>query len=56
MTTNALHTRIAAVLGWTVAETQSMSMASLRELVRPVSAKLAHEITEHIRTGVVVKR
>jgi len=40
-----LHTRIAEKLGWTVAQTQSFSLLALRDLVRPVSAKLAHEIT-----------
>jgi len=49
-----LHERIAEKLGWSVAETKSMSLQTLRELVRPVSAKLAHEITYSIRTGAVV--
>jgi hypothetical protein len=40
-----LHARVAAVLGWTESETQSFSLLSLRELVRPVSPKLAHELT-----------
>jgi hypothetical protein len=47
----SLHERIAAALGWTVKETQSFSLASLRELVRPVSPKLAYELTVTIQTG-----
>lgn len=41
-----LHKQIASVLGWTVAETKSYSLPALRDLVRPVNEKLAHEITE----------
>lgn len=41
----SLHERIAAALGWTVEQTQGFSLLALRDLVRPVSAKLAHEIT-----------
>jgi hypothetical protein len=40
-----LHERIAAALGWTLAETKSFSLATLREMVRPLSPKLTHEIT-----------
>jgi hypothetical protein len=47
----SLHERIAAALGWTVKETQSFSLASLREMVRTVSPKLVHEITVRIETG-----
>ena len=46
-----MHERIAAALGWTVSETQSFSLATLREMVRTVSPKLAHEITVLIETG-----
>lgn len=41
-----LHERIAKALGWTVAEAQSFSLPTLRELVRPVSPKLALLITD----------
>jgi hypothetical protein len=51
---NMVHERIAAALGWTLKETQSFSLASLREMVRPVSPKLAHEITVFIETGVSI--
>jgi hypothetical protein len=40
-----LHERVAEALGWTVSEVQSLSLSSLREMVRPVSPKLAHELT-----------
>lgn len=40
-----LHARVAAALGWTVEETRSFSLWALRDVVRPVSPKLAHEIT-----------
>jgi hypothetical protein len=41
----SLHERIARALGWTVEETQGFSLLSLRDLVGPISPKLAHEIT-----------
>ncbi len=46
-----LYERIAEALGWSVKATQSFSLYALRELVRPVSPKLAGEITEAIRLG-----
>lgn len=49
-----LHERIAAALGWPLRDVQSMSLASLRELVRPVSGKLADELTQRIRSGEVI--
>jgi p-aminobenzoyl-glutamate transporter AbgT len=45
MITDRLRERIAVALGWPVADTYGLSLAALRELVRPVSAKLAHELT-----------
>lgn len=50
-----LHERVALALGWSVADCQSFSLQSLRELVRPVSEKLAHEITLQISSGEVVR-
>lgn len=50
-----LHTRIAEALGWTREETRSFSMQALRDLVRPVSSKLAHEIDMFIRSGEIAK-
>ena len=49
-----LHERIAEALGWTVSETQSFALHALRDLVRPVSPKLAHEITTTIQGGGVL--
>jgi len=40
--------RIAKLLGWSVADTQSFSLPALREMVRPLSEKLTHEITLEI--------
>jgi hypothetical protein len=50
-----MHRRIAAVLGWSVKETQGFSLQSLRELVRPLDPTLANEISESIRSGVYVR-
>jgi hypothetical protein len=46
-----LHTRIAEALGWTEADVKSVSSQSLRDIVRPVSQKLADELGAAIRTG-----
>lgn len=46
-----LHDRIAKALGWSVKDTQSMSMQSLRDLVRPVNPSLAQEMDYMIRSG-----
>jgi len=48
---DALHERIAEVLGWPVKDTYGFDLQSLRELVRHKSPKLAAEITERIQTG-----
>jgi hypothetical protein len=47
----SIHERIATALGWTEAEVKSFSFQSLREVVRPVSPKLAAELDEAIRSG-----
>jgi hypothetical protein len=47
----SLHERIAQALGWSLKDAQSLSLPSLRELVRPVSAKLTHEITLAMNEG-----
>jgi len=52
---NTLHARIAKALGWTEAEAQSFSFQSLRELVRPVDAKLAAELDGTIQSGGYIK-
>jgi hypothetical protein len=46
-----LRNRIAEALGWSIEDTKTFDLATLRELVRPVSQKLAYEITEIIRKG-----
>lgn len=51
-----LHERIAAALGWSVADCQSFSLQALRDMVRPVSEKLAHEITIVISGSVVTRK
>lgn len=52
---NNLHERIAEALKWSIADVRSFSLLILRDLVRPVSAKLANEITLAINSpsGVV---
>jgi len=49
-----LHGRIAQALGWTVEQARSFSLSAMRELVRPVSAELAEEITARISSGRVL--
>jgi hypothetical protein len=44
-----LTRRIGDALGWTDEQVHSVSLPSLRELVRPVSPKLAYELTLLIR-------
>ena len=49
-----LHDRIAHALGWTPAEARSLSMQSLRDLVRPVNPDLAQEISHVIQSGAYI--
>jgi hypothetical protein len=51
-----LHRRIAGVLGWTVQETQSLSLRALRDIVRQVSPLLASEIDDAIESDDHVRR
>lgn len=46
-----LHGRIAKALGWSMRDVKSMSLASLRALVRKVDPKLADEISQTIQGG-----
>jgi hypothetical protein len=46
-----LHDRIAKVLGWSMRDVQSLSMQSLRDLVRPVDPDLARELDLMIQSG-----
>lgn len=50
-----LHKRVAKALGWSVADAQALSMASLRELVRPVDPDLAREMDYMIQSGAYVR-
>ncbi len=52
MNSDGLRGRIAQALGWSVSDATSFSLATLRDLVRPVSPKLAHEITTAMQHGV----
>jgi len=49
--TGTIHERVAATLGWTVADTQSFSLAMLREMVRDKNPALAEEISRMIQSG-----
>lgn len=51
-----LHERIAAVLDWPMEDVRSMSLPSLRELVRPVDPALADEISQTIQSGSHITR
>lgn len=42
---SSLHQRIANALGWPLADVQSMSLRSLRELVRPIDPQLGEDIS-----------
>ena len=46
--TEALHTRIAAALGWSEADVRSFSLVALREMVS-AHPKLVHEINLVVR-------
>jgi len=50
-----LHERAARALGWSVHDTQSMSMQALREVVRPVDPALAREMDFLIQSGAYVR-
>jgi 3'-phosphoadenosine 5'-phosphosulfate sulfotransferase (PAPS reductase)/FAD synthetase len=46
-----LHQRIATALGWSLSDVRSMSLPSLREMVRSVDPALAAEISDVIQRG-----
>jgi hypothetical protein len=48
--TDNLQQRCATALGWSLADVRSMSLLSLRDAVRPVSAKLAYLLSEEIQS------
>lgn len=47
----SLHERIAAVLGWSVKDTQGFSLSMLREMVREKDPQLAQETSDIIQGG-----
>jgi len=49
-----LRNRCERSLGWPPFASRGLSLQSLRELVRPVSAKLAEECTQAIRSGTYI--
>ncbi len=49
-----LHDRIAKALGWSTRDVQSLSMQSLRDLVRPIDPKLASEMSYVIQSGAYI--
>ena len=49
-----LHDRVASALGWTPTEARSLSMQSLRDLVRPVNPDLANELSLAIQSGAYI--
>lgn len=50
-----LHERAAKALGWSVRDAQSLSMQSLRDLVRPVDSALAREMDYMIQSGAYIR-
>lgn len=52
----SLHKRIADLLGWSVEETYGFSLATLRELCRPLSHELVFELDRALRRGERVTR
>lgn len=50
-----LHDRVARVLGWSSSDVQSLSMQSLRDLVRPVDPDLTRELDLVIQSGAYIR-
>jgi len=50
-----LHERAAKKLGWSVRDVRSLSMKSLRDLVRPVDLDLAREMDYVIQSGAYIR-
>ena len=50
-----LHDRIAKALGWSTQDAQSLSMQSLRDLVRPVDPAIARKMDHVIQSGAYVR-
>lgn len=52
---NDLYDRAARALGWKPADARTVSMHTLRDLVRPVDPDLAQEMTLAIQSGAYLK-
>lgn len=50
-----LHDRVAKALGWSTEDVQSVSMHSLRDLVRPIDPDLARELGYAIQSGAYIR-
>jgi hypothetical protein len=50
-----LRARVAKALGWPPRDVQSLSMQSLRDLVRPVDPALADEMSLAIQSGAYIR-
>lgn len=48
--------RIANALGWTLRDVNSLSLPALREVLRPVNSKLAHEVTCAMQSPAYISR
>ena len=49
-----IRSRAARTLGWSEADARSLSLASIRDLVRPADPSLAREIDDRIASGKVL--
>jgi hypothetical protein len=50
-----LHDRVAKALGWSPSDVRSLSMQSLRDLVRPVDPDLSRELGYAIQSGTYIR-
>lgn len=48
---STIHERVAAAIGWSLEDVQSLPLPALRNVVRAVSPKLSEEISRLIRGG-----
>lgn len=46
-----LHQKIAKTLGWSIKDTKTFDLPTLRELVRPFNRSLAEEVSQVIKEG-----
>ena len=50
-TVDALHERIAKILGWKIPDCRNFSLKTLRELIREKNPRLARQIQEVVDSG-----